>query len=107
MIDLIGEHSSDELAKVDPMSIITGFRFPPPTATQRASDHTMLRGDPTHELPWGSDLGSLPPVTPMAVAADRWSITSSLVFPSMDPLVMPAWNEAGEVKVPKPEASYS
>ena len=98
------EHNSDELAKVDPISIVTGFEFLPPTATQRASDHTIPKGDSTLEFSCDSGLGSLHPMAPIEVAADRWSTTPSLVF---DPPVMSAWNEAGEVKVPQPEASNS
>ena len=56
---------------------------------------------------WDPVLGSLRPVAPIKGTTDRWSTTSSLVFPSMDPLAMPAWNEEREVKVLQPEASYS
>ena len=67
----------------------------------------MLEGDSTTEYPWDLDLGSLHPVAPMEAIADRWVTTSSLVFPSTDPLAMREWNEVREVNVPQPEASYS
>jgi len=87
-------HNSDELAAIDPMSI---GQFLPPTATQRASHHTMPEGDSTLKYPCDLGLGSLHPVVPNEATADRWNTTSSLVFPSMDPLVMPEWNEEREV----------
>jgi len=83
-------HNSDELAAIDPMSI---FQFLPSTATQGASDHTMPEDDATLKYPCDPGLGSLHPVVPKGVTAD----SSSLVFPSMDPLVMPEWNEEREV----------
>jgi hypothetical protein len=88
------------------MAIVAGFQVLPPMTTQRASDHTMPESDSTLEFPWVPGLGSLHPVAPIEVTADRWSTTSSLLFPSMDPLVMPACNKEREVKVPQPEAGY-
>jgi len=96
------EHNSDELAAIDPMSILAGFQFPPPTATQRAS---MPEGDSTIEYSCDVGPSSLHPVAPIEVTADRWSTTSSRVFPSMDPLTMLTWDEEREVRVPQPEAS--
>jgi len=87
------EHS-DELTMIDPMS---NFQVLPPTATQRASDHTIPEGGSTLEYLCGLGLGSLHPVAPKAVTVDRCSTTSGLVFTSMDPLAMPAWNEEREV----------
>ena len=100
-------HNSDELAKIDPMRVVAGFPFLPPTATQRPLDHTMPGGDSTLGSPWGPDLGPLQPVAPMGVHADKWSTNSSLVIPSMDPVASPAWNKEIEVKVSQPEASYN
>ena len=100
-------HNSDELAKIDPMCVVAGFPFLPPTATERPSDHTMSEVDSTLGFPWGPDLGPLHPVAAMGVTADKWSTDSSLVFPSMDPVAKPACNEEIEVKVPQPEASYN
>jgi len=97
-------HNSNELAAIDPMSI---FQFLPPTATQRASDHTMPEGDSTLEYLCDLGLGSLHPVAPKEVTTDRWNTTSSLVFPSMAPLVMLAWNEEREVWVPQPKADFN
>ena len=96
------EHNSDELAAIDPMSIVAGFQFSPPTTTQRAS---IPEGESAIE--YSGDMGpsSLHPVAPMEVTADRWSTTSSRVFPSMDPLAMLAWDEERKVRVPQPEAS--
>ena len=98
-------YNSDELAKIDPMCVVAGFRFLPPTATQRLSDHTMPEVDSTLEFPWGPDLGSLHLVAPMGVTAmgvtaERWSADSNLVLPSLDPLAVPEWNGEIEVKVP-------
>ena len=93
-------YNSDELAKIDPMCVVTGFPLLPPTATQRLSDHTIPEVYSTLEFPWAPDLGSLRPVASMGVTADRWSADSSLVFPSMDPFAVPAWNGEIEVKVP-------
>ena len=81
------------------------FRYLPPTATQRPLGHTIREVDSTPEFPWGPDLGTLHLVAPMAVTAmgvtaERWSADSSVVFPSMDPLAVPAWNGEIEVKVP-------
>ena len=81
-------YNSDELAKIDPMCGVAGFRFLPPTATQRPSDCTMPGVDSTLEFPWVPDLGSPHPVAPMGVTADKWSADSSLVFPSSDPLLL-------------------
>ena len=67
----------------------------------------MPEVDSTFEFPWRPDLGSLRPVAPMGVTADRWSADSSLVFPSMNPLAIPAWNREIEVKVPQPEAIHN
>ena len=100
-------YNSGELAKIDPMYGAAGFPFLPPTATQRPSDHTMQEVYSTVESSWGPDLGSLRPVAPMGVTADKWSSDSSLVFQSMGPLAVPAWNGEIEVKVPQPEASYN
>jgi len=101
------EHNSDELAVIDPMSLVANFQFPPPTATQRASDHTMPAGDSALGSFCDLGVGSLHPVAPKEVTADRWSTASSLVSPSMDPLAVPAWDEEREVRLPQPEASYS
>ena len=101
------EHNSDELAAIDPMSLVANFQFLPPTATQRASDHTMPAGDPTLGSSCDLDVGSLHPVAPKEVTADRWNTASSLVSPSMDPLAVPAWNENRDVRLPQPGASYS
>ena len=98
-------YNSDELAMIDPLCVVAGFPFLPPTATQRSSDHTMPEVDSTLEFPWVPDLGSLRPVAPMGVTADKWSADSSLVVPSVNPLAVPAWNGEVEVKVPQPEAS--
>ena len=100
-------YNSDELAKIDPMCVVAGFPFLPPMATQRPSDYTMPEVDSTLELPWAPDLGSLRPVALMGVIADKWSADSSLVFPSADPVAVPAWNREIEVKVPQPEASHN
>ena len=96
-------YNSDELAKIDPMCVVAGFRFLPPTATQRPSDHTMPEVDSTLEFPCGPVLGSRHLVRPMGVTtmgviAERWSADSSLVFPSLDPLAVPAWNGEMEVR---------
>ena len=96
------EHNSDELAAIDPMSILAGFQFPPTTATQRAS---KPEGDSTIEYSCDMCPSSPHPVAPIEVTADRWSTTSSRVFPSMEPLAMLAWDEEREVRVPQPEAS--
>jgi len=98
------EHNSDELAAIDPMSPV-----PPPMATQRASDHMVPASGSTLEYSCDLGLGSLGPVAPKEVTADRWSTTLSLVSPSisMDPLAVPAWNEEREVRLPRPEASYN
>jgi len=101
------EHNSDELAAIDPMSLVANFHFLPPTATQRASDHTMSAGDSTLESSCDLGVGSLHPVAPKVVAADRWSTTSSLISPSIDPLAVRAWNEESEVRLPQPGASYN
>ena len=99
------EYNSDELAKIDPICVVAGSRFLPPTATP--SERTMPEDDSTLGFPWGPDLGSLHPVAVKAGTADRWSADSSLIFPSMDPFAVPAWNGEIEVKVPQPEASYN
>ena len=101
------EHNSDELAAIDPMSPVANLQFLPPMATQRASGHMMPAGDSTFESSCDRGLGSLHPVAPKEVTADRWSTTLSLVSPaiSMDPLAVPAWNEEREVRLPRPEAS--
>jgi len=101
------EHNSDELAAIDPMSLVANFQFLPPTAIQRASDHTMPAGDST--LGSSSDLGvgSLHPMAPKEATADRWSTTSSIVCPSMGPLAVPAWNEEREVRLPQSGANYN
>ena len=91
----------------NPTSAVADFSFLPPTPGQRASNHTTLMGNSTLESPWIPDLGSLDSMAPIEVTADRWTTTSSLVVPSMDPLAMLAWNEAREVKVSQPEASYN
>ena len=96
------EHNSDELAAIDPMSIVAGFQFPPPTGTQRAS---TPEGDSTIEYSCDAGPSCLQPVAPIEVTADRWCTTSSRVFPSMDPLTMLEWDEEREVRVPQPEAS--
>ena len=96
------EHDSNELVAIDPMFIVAGFQFPPPTATQSAS---TPEGDSTIEYSCDVSPSSLHPVAPIEVTADRWSTTSSRVFPSMDPLAMLAWGEEREVRAPQPEAS--
>jgi len=96
------EHNSNQLAAIDPMSILAGFQFPPPTATQRAS---TLEENSTIEYSCDMGPSSLHPVAPIEVTADRWGTTSSRVFPSMGPLAMLAWDEEREVRVPQPEAS--
>ena len=96
------EHDSNELAAIDPMSILAGFQFPPPTATQRAS---MPEGNSIIEYSCDVGPSSLHPVAPIEATTERWSTTSSRVFPSMDPLAMLAWGEEREVRVPQPEAS--
>jgi hypothetical protein len=101
------EHNSHELTRIGPMAIVPSFQSLPPITTQRASGHIMSEGDSTLEFPWVLGLGSLRPVAPIEVTADRWSTSPSLVFPSMDPVIMPAWKEVREVNVPQPEASYS
>ena len=92
---------------MDPVSTVASFQYLLPTAAQRASARTTPEGLSTTEYLWDPDLSSPHPVVPIKVTADRRGTTSSLVFPSMDPLVMPAWNEAREVKIPQPEAIYS
>ena len=82
---------------MDAMSAAADFQFLPPTPAQRASYHTAPNGDSTLEFSWVPDLGSLHPVAPIELTADRSSTTSLLVFPPMDPLDVPVWNE---VKVP-------
>ena len=101
------EHNSDELAAIDPMSLGVNFQFLPPTATQRAPDHTMPAGDSTLGSSCDLGVGSLHPMAPKEVTADRWSTTSSLVSTSMDPLAVPTWNEEREVRLPQPGASYN
>jgi len=101
------EHNSDELAAIDPMSLVANLQFLPPTATQRASDHMMSAGDSTLEYSCNRGLGSLNPMAPMEATADRWSATSNIVSRSMDPLAMPAWHEEREVRLPQPGASYN
>jgi len=103
------EHNSDELAAIDPMFPVANLQFLPPMATQRASDHMMPASDSTLEYSCDLGLGSLRPVAPKEVTADRWSTTLGLVSPSisMDPLAAPAWNEEREVRLPRPEASYN
>ena len=100
-------YNSDELAKIDPMCVAAGFRFLPPTAAQRPSEDKVPEIDPILEFPWGPVLGSRHLVAPMGmgitameVTAERWSADSSLVFPSLDPLAVPAWDGEIEVKVP-------
>ena len=73
---------------------------------QSASYHTVPKGDSTLEFSWVPDLGYLHPVAPTHTA-DRWSTAPTRVFPSMDPLDMPVWNEERKVKVPQPEETYS
>jgi hypothetical protein len=90
------EHNSDELATIDPMAIV---QFARSTATQRASDYTTSEVDSTPEYPCDLGLGSLRPIAPKEVTANRWSTASRLVF-SMGPLAMPNWDEEREVKVP-------
>jgi hypothetical protein len=89
-----------------PMSAIAAFQFLPPTGARRASRYMMPEGDSSIEYPWVPDLGSLHPVAPMEVTADRWGTTSDLDFPSMDPLAVRSWNEVRMVTVLQPEASY-
>jgi hypothetical protein len=72
---------------------VAGFQFLPPTRARRASE-----GDSSIEYPWVLDLGSLHPVAPMGVTADRWS-TTDLDFPSMDLLAVRSWNEVRMVTV--------
>ena len=98
---------SDELTTTDPTSAVAGFQFLSPMPAQRASYYTIPTGDSALEFSWVPDLGSLHPVAPIELNADRWSTTSGLVFPSMDILAMQAWDEGREVKAPQPEASYS
>ena len=97
---------SDELTTTDPASVVAGFRFLPPTPAQSASYHTLPKGDSTLEFSWDPALGFLHPMAPTHTA-DKWSTPSTLVFPTMDPLAMPVWNEEREVKVPQIEQSYS
>ena len=75
-----GPSRSDQLATTDPTSSVAGF--------------------PTLDFPWVPDLDSLHRMASSEVIADRWSNNPGLVFPSMDPLAMPEWNEEREVKVP-------
>ena len=98
------EHNSDELAAIDPMSLVANFQFLPPTATQRTSYHTIPAGDST--LGSSCDLGE-GSLHPKGATADRRGTTSSLVFPSMDPLAVAAWNEESEVSLPHSGASYN
>ena len=92
-IDLIREpNRSGQLTTTDPRSAVAGFPFLPPTPDQRASYHTIPKGDSALELPWVPDLSSPHRVAPIEVTADRWT-TSSLVVPPMVPLAMPTWNE--------------
>jgi hypothetical protein len=88
-----------------PMSAVAAFQSPPPTRDRGAS-YMMPEGDSSIEYPWVLDLGFLDPVAPMEVTADRWSTTSNLGFPSMDPLAVRSWNEVRMANVPQPEASY-
>ena len=75
------EHNGNELAASGPKSIVAGFQFPPPTATQRAS---MPEGE--FIIEYSCDMGpsSLHPGAPIEATAERWSTKSSRVFPSMD-----------------------
>ena len=100
-----GPNRFDELTTTGPMSAVAVFPSLPPTPAQRASYYTVPKGDSKLEFSRVPDLGSLRPVTPIELTADRWSTTSSCVFPSMDPLDLPVWNEEREVKVPRPEAN--
>ena len=102
-----GSNRSDELTTMDPTSAVAGLRFLLPTPAQRASYRTAAEDDSTLGFPWDLDLGSLHRVAPIEVTADRWSTIPDLDFLSMDPLAMPAWDEAREVKVSQPEASYN
>ena len=104
---ILEPNRSDEPTTTNPTSAVADFLFLPPSPGQRASYHTTPKGNSTLESPWVPDLGSLHCVAPVEVTADRWSTTSSLVVPSMDPLAMPAWNEEREVRVSQPEASYN
>ena len=105
LIDLIGEpNRSDELTTMDPVSAAAGFQSLPPTPPQRASYHTIPKGDSTLGFSWVPNLGFLHPVAPIELTADRWSTNSSLVFPPMNPLDIPVWNEEREVKVLQLEA---
>jgi len=88
-------HNSDEPTAMDPMSIVQSL---PHAGTQGGSDHTTPESDPTFEYLYDPGLGPLHPVPPKEVTANRWSAASSLVFPSMNPLVMSAWNEGREVE---------
>jgi hypothetical protein len=90
------EHNSDQLTTIDPMSIV---QFPPPTATQRASDYTVPEVDSTLEYPCDLGLDSLRPIAPKEVTTNGWSTVSRLVFP-MSPLAMPNGDEEREVKLP-------
>jgi len=75
-------HNSDELTTIDPMSIVQSL---PHAETQGGSDHTVPEGDPAFEYPYDLGLGSLHPVPPEEVTANRWSAAPSLVFSSMNP----------------------
>ena len=87
------------------MSAVAGFQYLLSTVAQRAPGHMTPEGDSTTEFFWDPDLSSLHPLAPIKGTADKWSTTPSLVFPSMDPLAIPEWNEEKEVKVPQLEAS--
>ena len=87
---------------MDRTSAVAGVRFLPHTPAQSAPYHTVPKGDSTLDRPWFPDMDLLHPVAPTHTA-DRWSNAPTLVFPSVDPLNIPLWNE---VKVPQPEASY-
>ena len=103
---LIGDpNRSDELTAMDPTSAVAGVRFLTHTPAQSAPYDIVPRGDSTLDFPWFPDLDFLHPVVPTQ-QADRWSNAPTLVFPSVDPLNTPAWNEEREVKVPQSEASY-
>jgi hypothetical protein len=105
VIDLIGEpNRSDGPTTMPPMSAVAAFQFLPPTRDGGAS-YMMSEGDSSIEYPWVPDLGSLHPVAPMEVTADRWSTTSNLDFPPMEPLAVRSWNEVRMVDVPQLEAS--
>ena len=106
MIDLIEDPNRlDAPTTTDPIPAVAGFRILPPIPARRASFHAIPIGDSTLEFSWAPDLGSLHPVAPIELTPDRWSTSSSLVCPSMDPLAMLVWNEGREVKIPQPEAS--